>query len=386
MQTLITDYITPAPKLSELLKLQIQLGGSDLHLITHNQPRVRIHGNLDPLEDYEPLTPEDTREYADSILNDTQAEVLKTQLQVDFSISMPGLARFRVNICDQRGGLGLVFRAIPYEIMPFDKLGIPQVMVELCSRAHGLVLVTGPTGSGKSTTCAAFIDKINRERAVKILTLEDPVEYLHSSKRALVTQREVFKNTLSFESGSKNLVREDPDTVLIGELRDLSTIEEALHTAEKGHLTFATLHTNTAASTITRIIDVFPAMQQAQIRTQLAEVLVGVLSQQLIPTKDRKGRVMALEALIPTNAIKNLIREDKVHQIKAAMATGQDKHQMVTMNQSLARLVAEGIVLFEDAALRSPDLIDLRDRLGTVKSTEHTRLAPAQFSPQRRAS
>jgi twitching motility protein PilT len=325
--TPITDYITPAPKLSELLKLQIQLGGSDLHLIANNKPRIRIHGNLDPLEDYEPLTAETNREYADSILNETQAEVLKTQLQVDFSISIPGLARFRVNACDQRGGLGLVFRAIPYEIMPFDKLGIPQVMVELCSRSHGLVLITGPTGSGKSTTCAAFIDKINRERAGKILTLEDPVEYLHSSKRSLVTQREVFKNTLSFESGSKNLVREDPDTVLIGELRDLSTIEEALRTAEKGHLTFATLHTNTAPSTITRII----------------------------------------------------------HQIKAAMATGQDKHQMVTMNQSLVRLIAEGIVSLEDAALRSPDVSDLRERLGNFKTTQHTRLAPAA-QPQRRVS
>ena len=385
MTTPITDYITPAPKLSELLKLQIQLNGSDLHLITNNQPRIRIHGNLDPLEDYPPLTAEDTREYADSILNETQAEVLKTQLQVDFSISIPGLARFRVNACDQRGGLGLVFRAIPYEIMPFDRLGIPQVMVDLCSRSHGLVLITGPTGSGKSTTCAAFIDKINRERAGKILTLEDPVEYLHSSKKSLVTQREVFKNTLSFESGSKNLVREDPDAVLIGELRDLSTIEEALRTAEKGHLTFATLHTNTAPSTITRVIDVFPAMQQAQIRTQLAEVLAGILSQQLIPTRDGKGRVMALEALIPTNAIKNLIREDKVHQIKAAMATGQDKHQMVTMNQSLTRLIAEDIVTLEDAALRSPDVADLRERLGNIKTTQHTRLAPAA-QPRRRVS
>jgi len=384
--TLITDYSTPAPKLAKLLELLINLGGSDLHLAPHNQPRVRINGNLEILEDFEPLKPEDTKEYAFSILNDTQKEVLEKEWQVDFSISIQGLARFRVNVCDQRPGLGLVFRAIPFEIMPFDKLGIPSIMVELCSHAHGLVLVTGPTGSGKSTTLSAFIDKINRERAVKIITIEDPIEFLHTSKRALVTQREVYKNTRSFESGSKNSVREDPDIVLIGELRDLSTIEEALHTAEKGHLTFATLHTNTAASTITRIIDVFPALQQSQVRTQLAEVLAGVLSQQLIPTKDRKGRAMALEAMIPTPAIKNLIREDKVHQIKSFMSTGQDKHQMVTMNQSLARLVAEGIVLFEDAALRSPDVADLRDRLGTVKSTEHTRLAPAHFSPQRRAS
>ena len=385
--TAIMDYRTPAPKLAELLELQIKLGASDLHIMPYSQPRLRVNGSLDPLTDYEPFSADDAKNLAYSILTDDQKKIFETEHEVDGSFSIEGLARFRVNVFDHRCGIGAAFRAIPYEPMALEDLDIPDVIVELCSRPHGLILVTGPTGSGKSTTLATLLDKINRERAVNIITIEDPVEFIHNSKRALVIQRQVYTNTKSFASGARNSFRQDPDIVLIGELRDLPTIEEALRTAETGHLTFATLHTNTASSTITRIIDVFPAAQQPQIRTQLSNVLLGVLSQQLVPTKNGKGRVMAVEAMIPNPAIKNLIREDKVHQIQSSMATGQDKHQMVVMNQSLAKLIANGTVTFEEAALRSPDPVELRSRLGLLQETQHSRIArPAQFAAERRAS
>jgi twitching motility protein PilT len=378
----INDYITPAPKLSELLITQIKLGASDLHLAPLNKPRVRINGNLVPLEDYDPLATGDTKVYADSILSAAKKQLLDSELQADASIAIKGLSRFRVNVCHTRGGLALAFRAIPFEPFTFDQLGVPKNMVELANRPYGLVLVTGPTGCGKSTTLAAFIDKLNRERSEKIITIEDPIEFLHPSKGCLVQQRELETNTKSFASAVKNAVREDPNIVLIGELRDLATIQEALRVAETGHLTFATLHSNTAPSTITRIIDVFPAVQQPQIRTQLADVLAGVMSQQLLQRKDGKGRVMAIETMIPTPAIKNLIRENKIHQIKTSMATGQETHGMVTMSQSLARLVAESAVTREEAERFAPDIEDFKSQVGVFQTTERTRI-PASI---RRAS
>ena len=378
----INDYITPAPKLSELLITQIKLGASDLHLAPLNKPRVRINGNLVPLEDYDPLATGDTKVYADSILSAAKKQLLDSELQADASIAIKGLSRFRVNVCHTRGGLALAFRAIPFEPFTFDQLGVPKNMVQLANRPYGLVLVTGPTGCGKSTTLAAFIDKLNRERSEKIITIEDPIEFLHPSKGCLVQQRELETNTKSFASAVKNAVREDPNIVLIGELRDLATIQEALRVAETGHLTFATLHSNTAPSTITRIIDVFPAVQQPQIRTQLADVLAGVMSQQLLQRKDGKGRVMALETMIPTPAIKNLIRENKIHQIKTSMATGQETHGMVTMSQSLARLVAESTVTREEAERFAPDIEDFKSQVGVFQTTERTRI-PASI---RRAS
>jgi twitching motility protein PilT len=378
----INDYITPAPKLSELLITQIKLGASDLHLAPLNKPRVRINGNLVPLEDYDPLATGDTKVYADSILSAAKKQLLDSELQADASIAIKGLSRFRVNVCHTRGGLALAFRAIPFEPFTFDQLGVPKNMVQLANRPYGLVLVTGPTGCGKSTTLAAFIDKLNRERSEKIITIEDPIEFLHPSKGCLVQQRELETNTKSFASAVKNAVREDPNIVLIGELRDLATIQEALRVAETGHLTFATLHSNTAPSTITRIIDVFPAVQQPQIRTQLADVLAGVMSQQLLQRKDGKGRVMALETMIPTPAIKNLIRENKIHQIKTSMATGQETHGMVTMSQSLARLVAESAVTREEAERFAPDIEDFKSQVGVFQTTERTRI-PASI---RRAS
>jgi len=377
------EFITPAPKLSELLHALVNLGGSDLHLSPLNKPIVRIDGDLAPLTDYDPLKTEDTNEYATSILTDAKQQLLESEKQVDASISVKGLSRFRINVCDGRSGLQISLRVIPYEPPALETLGIPQNMISLASRPHGLILVTGPTGSGKSTTLAAFIDKINRERAKKIITIEDPIEFLHTSKRCLVQQRELDTNTRSFASATKNAVREDPDIVLIGELRDLATIEEALRVAEMGHLTFATLHSNTAASTITRIIDVFPALQQAQIRTQLAEVLIGVMSQQLLPRKEGKGRVMALETMIPTTPIQNLIRENKISQINSFMATGQDTHQMITMNHSLGRLVGNGIVTRETAEYYSPNLDDFRTTVGIYQQTQRTKIpAPTQARHQ----
>jgi twitching motility protein PilT len=378
----INDYITPAPKLSELLITQVKLGASDLHLAPLNKPRVRINGNLVPLEDYDPLATGDTKVYADSILSAAKKQLLDSELQADASIAIKGLSRFRVNVCHTRGGLALAFRAIPFEPFTFDQLGVPKNMVQLANRPYGLVLVTGPTGCGKSTTLAAFIDKLNRERSEKIITIEDPIEFLHPSKGCMIQQREMETNQKRFASAVKNAVREDPNIVLIGELRDLATIQEALRVAETGHLTFATLHSNTAPSTITRIIDVFPAVQQPQIRTQLADVLAGVMSQQLLQRKDGKGRVMAIETMIPTPAIKNLIRENKIHQIKTSMATGQETHGMVTMSQSLDRLVAESEVTREEAERFAPDMEEFKSQVGVFQTTERTRI-PASI---RRAS
>jgi twitching motility protein PilT len=322
--------------LPELLKQTVDLQGSDLHLTTNTPPQVRVHGKLQrlPLAD---LTAAETKQLAYSVLTDAQKKRFEETFELDFSFGIRGLARFRCNMFNQRGAVAAVYRLIPEKIRTFQELGLPAVIATLADRPRGLVLVTGPTGSGKSTTLAAMIDKVNTERNEHILTIEDPIEYIHQHKGCLVNQREVHSDTQSFSFALRAALREDPDVVLIGEMRDLETIESALRIAETGHLTFATLHTNSAAQTINRIIDVFPAHQQGQIRTQLSLVLEGIVCQALLPRLGG-GRVVSLEILVPTPAIRNLIREDKIHQIYSAMQTGQEKVGMQTNNQSLASL------------------------------------------------
>ena len=375
-QHLSADFRQPTPKLFELLELLIKQNGSDLHITTNTHPRMRVNGDLEPLTDYPILTAEDTKNYAYSVMSDKQKQAFEQHHELDLSFGIQGLSRFRVNVFDQRNGIGIVFRAIPFEVVPIDKLKLPPALIELCDKPNGLVLVTGPTGSGKSTTLASLLDKINRERPVHILTIEDPIEFIHGHKKGCVNQREIGPNTDSFPDALRVALRQDPDIVLIGELRDLETIESALRIAETGHLTFATLHTNTASSTITRIIDVFPANQQPQIRTQLSNVLAGVMCQQLLPKADGTGRVMAVELMLPNSAIKNNIREDKIHLIQNVMSSGQEQHGMQILNQSLAILVAQGTVTFEAACLRSNDISELQDKIGHLKSTSYVHVAP----------
>jgi twitching motility protein PilT len=308
------------------------------------------------------LAPSDTKQLAYSVLTDAQKKRFEEALELDFSFGIKGLARFRCNLFNQRGAVAAVYRLIPERIRSFDELGLPQVLATLADRPRGLVLVTGPTGSGKSTTLASMIDKINAERREHILTIEDPIEYIHPHKNCLVNQREVHSDTNGFSVALRAALREDPDVVLIGEMRDLETIESALRIAETGHLTFATLHTNSAAQTINRIIDVFPAHQQGQIRTQLSLVLEGIVCQALLP-KTNGGRTVSLEILIPTPAIRNLIREDKIHQIYSAMQTGQEKVGMQTANQSLASLHLSGKITLETALLASSNREELQEMI-----------------------
>lgn len=337
----------------DLLKIMIEKGASDLHITTASPPRLRIDGKLLPL-DYQPLTPVETKSLCYSILTDAQKHKFEENSELDLSFGVKGLSRFRGNIFMQRGAVAGAFRTIPFEIRTFQDLGLPEIVNELVKRPRGLILVTGPTGSGKSTTLAAMIDRINSERYDHIITVEDPIEYLHGHKKCMVNQREVNADTTSFKAALKYVLRQDPDVVLIGEMRDLETIEAALTVSETGHLTLATLHTNSAIQTINRIIDVFPPHQQEQIRVQLSFVLEGILSQQLIAKKSGKGRALAMELLVPTPAIRNLIREDKIHQLYSMMQTGQAKFGMQTMNQSLFELYTKGHISYEDAVGRSP--------------------------------
>ncbi len=347
--------------LPDLLKKMTDAGGSDLHLSTNSAPQVRVHGHLSPLTGFAPLSPSDTKRLAYSVLTDSQKHRFEENLELDFSFGLKGMSRFRANLFNQKGAVGAVFRAIPYEIKSFEALGLPSVILDMCKKPRGLVLVTGPTGSGKSTTLASMVDKINIERHDHILTIEDPIEFLHNHKNCVVNQREVAADTHSFGAALRTALRQDPDIVLVGEMRDLETIEMALRIAETGHLTFATLHTNSAYSTINRIIDVFPSGQQAQIRTQLSLVLEGILCQSLLPKSSGDGRVMALEVLVPNSAIRNLIREDKIHQIYSMMQTGQDKYGMQTFNQALATLVHKRQITIEVAMQRSSNADELRE-------------------------
>lgn len=350
--------------LTQLLKTMVEQNGTDLHITTNSPPQVRLNGKLIPLK-LPPFTPSNTKKMIYSILNDSQKQRFEEQLELDFSFGIKNLARFRANVFYQRGAVAGAFRLIPYEIRNFDALGVPGIVSKLCDLPRGLILVTGPTGSGKSTTLASMIDKVNSERSEHIITIEDPVEYLHSHKKCIVNQREVHTDTKSFSRALRAALRQDPDVVLVGEMRDLETVETALTIAETGHLTFATLHTNSAVQTINRVIDIFPAHQQTQIRTQLSFVLEAVLCQSLLPTANGKSRCLAMEILIPNSAVRNLIREDKIHQIYATMQTGQLKHGMMTFNQSLASLYFQGKITKEVAVARSSnkeELIDMMNR------------------------
>ncbi len=346
--------------LAEMLKAAVQAGASDLHITIGTPPQIRVDGKLRPL-DHPPLTAGDTKRLAYSVMTDSQKHTFEERLEFDFSFGIKDLCRFRANVFTQRGAVAAAFRVIPFEIKSFEALGLPPVVQKLCTRPRGLVLVTGPTGSGKSTTLAAMIDKINRERYEHILTIEDPIEFLHSHKNCIVNQREVNTDTHSFADALRVALREDPDVVLIGEMRDLETVESALRIAETGHLTFATLHTNSAASTINRIVDIFPSNQQPQIRAQLSLVLEGILCQALIPRLGGSGRALAMEIMVTNSAIRNLIREDKIHQIYSAMQTGQEKYEMQTFNQSLAHLILTKQISMEDGLAKSSNTDELME-------------------------
>ncbi len=323
--------------LPQLLKIMVDEGGTDLHITTNSAPVIRVHGLLKRIE-HPMLSPAETKQIIYSILNDSQKYKFEEDWELDFSFGIKGIARFRANVFMQRGAVAGAFRRIPYEIWGFDRLGLPPVVATLATKPRGLVLVTGPTGSGKTTTLAALIDKINTERAEHIITIEDPIEYLHSHKKAMINQRELHADTKGFAQALRSALREDPDIVLIGEMRDLETIQAAITIAETGHLTFGTLHTNSASQTINRIIDVFPPHQQDQIRTQLSMNIEGIVTQSLLPKADGRGRCLAVEVLLPSPAIRHLIRDNKIHQIYSSMQTGQDKYGMITYNQSLASL------------------------------------------------
>jgi twitching motility protein PilT len=353
--------------IQELLTVMYEKGASDLHITTGIAPTIRVDGRLMPLP-HEPLMPQDTKRLCYSILTEVQKQRFEEEWELDLSFGVKGLSRFRANVYMQRGAVAGAFRTIPFRVRPFEELGLPPHLKELCKKPRGLVLVTGPTGSGKSTTLAAMIDKINNERQEHIITIEDPIEYLHPHKKCLVNQREVNADTQGFKKALKYILRQDPDVVLIGEMRDLETIEAALTVAETGHLVFATLHTNSCVQTINRILDVFPPYQQPQVRSQLSLVLEGVISQILIPKASGSGRALALEIMIPNPAIRNLIREEKVHQIYSQMQVGQSKFGMQTMNQSLLATYLRREITLDDAVGRSSDPDEFRNLLSNAQS------------------
>jgi len=370
--------------LHQLLKVMVEKGATDLHVTTGTPPQIRVDGRLVPLA-MDPLNGADTKNLCYSILTDAQKHKFEANNELDLSFGVKGLSRFRANMFMQRGAMAAAFRMIPYKFMTFQELGLPAVVEELTKRPRGLVLVTGPTGSGKSTTLASMINKVNEERHEHVITIEDPIEYLHPHKNCVVNQREVGADTESFKTSLKYILRQDPDVVLIGEMRDLETIEAALTTAETGHLVFATLHTNSAVQTINRIIDVFPPYQQSQIRAQISFVLEGVLCQQLLPRSGGKGRILSLEIMIPNAAIRNLVREDKIHQIYSIMQVGQTKFGMQTMNQSLASLYTKGLITLDVAMGRTPDQEELRQMLsrGGAGGLQEPSRAQMRPSPQK---
>jgi twitching motility protein PilT len=352
MQSGLSDYLFDA----------IRMGASDLHVTAGLPPMVRIHGKVEPL-DYPPLTPNATRELIYDILTADQRQRLENDWELDFSYSVPRTARFRVNVYFQRGALGAAFRAIPEVIKSIEKLGLPEAVEDMTEKPRGLVLVTGPTGSGKSTTLAAMIDKINETRNEHIMSVEDPIEFLHSHKKCIVNQREVNQDTKSFAQALKHVLRQDPDVILVGEMRDLETISLAVTAAETGHLVFGTLHTQDTPQTVDRIIDVFPPHQQHQVRAQLANALQGIITQILIPRLNGRGRVVACEVLVPTPGVRNLIREAKNHQIYSAIQTG-GKYGMQTMDAALVELVRKGLITEAEAEKRSSNPDELRRLAG----------------------
>ena len=345
--------------INDLLDLVIQWGGSDLHLASGSPPVIRVHGDLRPVTDLPIFNGSQIRQMIFSILTQKQREKFENELELDTSYALPGRGRFRVNVFLQRDSVGCVMRAIPYEIVDFERLGIAPAVQAWAHMPRGLVLVTGPTGSGKSTTLASLIDIVNRERAVHIMTVEDPIEFLHTHKRSLINQREVGEDTHSFANALKHVLRQDPDVILVGEMRDLETISTALTAAETGHLVFATLHTQDAPQSIDRVIDVFPAHQQQQVRVQLASALQGICTQQLLPTIDGQGRAVGCEVMVATPAIRNLIREGKTHQIYSMLQAG-GRYGMVTMDMSLAQLVRSHRVSLDVALERCANEDDLR--------------------------
>jgi twitching motility protein PilT len=348
--------------LHQLLKAMVEKGASDLHITTGSPPQLRIDGELVPLKTA-PLTPVETKQLCYSILTDAQKHKFEEENELDLSFGVKSLSRFRANVFMQRGAVAGAFRTIPFKILSFSELGLPPVVAELSKKPRGLLLVTGPTGSGKSTTLASIIDKINTERHEHIMTIEDPIEYLHPHKNCLVNQREIGADTKSFKLALKYILRQDPDVVLIGEMRDLETIEAALTIAETGHMAFGTLHTNSCVQTINRILDVFPPYQQPQVRAQMSFTLEGVLSQALIPRAGQPGRILGLEVMVPNSAIRNLIREDKVHQIYSQMQVGQAKFGMQTFNQSLFSLLSKRAITQDEAFGRSGDAEELRNMI-----------------------
>lgn len=348
--------------LHQLLKAMIEKGASDMHITTGSPPLLRIDGSIVPLK-LPPLSPVETKQLCYSVLTEEQKIAFEKKNELDLSFGVRALSRFRANIFMQRGAVAGAFRSIPFKILSFEELGLPPVVAELAVKPRGLVLVTGPTGSGKSTTLASIVDKINSETRQHIITIEDPIEYLHPHKLSVVNQREIGADTFSFKDALKYVLRQDPDVVLIGEMRDLETIEAALTIAETGHLVFATLHTNSCVQAINRVIDVFPPHQQTQVRAQLSFVLQGVITQLLLPRASGPGRVLALEVMVPNAAIRNLIREDKVHQIYSQMQMGQDKHGMQTLNQSLYSLYVRRLISLDEAMGRSSDQDELRNMI-----------------------
>ncbi len=361
-----------------LLERMVALDASDLHITVGSHPVVRVRGKLDRLEDAPQLSPEDTQTLLYRILSTEQQKQLEIKRNIDFAHAIPGLARFRVNVFFQRETLSAAFRLIPTEIKTLEELGIPATLHALTDRPRGLVLVTGPTGSGKSTTLAALIDEINRKRSEHILTIEDPIEFVHKHKRCIVNQREIGPDATSFADALRAALRQDPDVILLGEMRDLETIGTAITAAETGHLVFATLHTQSAPSTVDRIIDAFSAGQQDQIRVQLAATLEGIVTQALLPTADGNGRVAALEILYPDDAVRNLIRQGKVEQIYSVMQTGTGRG-MQTMEQSLAELTLRNVITLEMALSRSsrPDqLLSLLERAGFEGAAESVEVPP----------
>ncbi len=354
------------PNLLELLRSMVERGASDLHLTAGSAPSMRVDDQLRPLSRCAVLTPADTQRLCYQILTEEQRARFERAQELDLSFGVKNLARFRANLFMQRGAVAAAIRAIPFRILSVEELGLPPVLAEVSARPRGLVLITGPTGSGKSTTLASLIDRINAETRKHILTVEDPIEFMHVNKSCVVNQREVGTDTSSFKDALRHVLRQDPDVVLIGELRDHETIEAALTIAETGHLVFATLHASSAWQAITRIVDVFPAHQQQQIRAQLSFVLTAVASQILLPRAGVPGRVPACEVLIPNGAIRALIRDDKVHQIYSLMQVGQSSSGMQTMNQALAALIGRRVVTAEEAIARSSDPAELQQLLEAV--------------------